>query len=109
MTRTKAETELSKAIRDNLEKLGFMVERIQSGSVKVQRGFMRLASAGTPDLCIIGLGWLEIKRPGQKLTEDQERWHDRARRAGAWVAVAESVSDAAAIALRWRSWKERAA
>ncbi len=99
----KSETKLSKAIREQLEKCGFMVERIQSGSVRVRGGRMQLASKGTPDLHLVGLnGWLEVKRPGEEPSEVQLRWHEQARGRGARVAVVESVWGAVQVASEWR-------
>ena len=38
--------------------------------------------------------WVEVKRPGGKLSPDQERLHAELRGSGAWVEVWESVDDA---------------
>src|SRR5262245_18672644 len=100
------ETELSRAIRRELERLGFMVERIQSGQHRVTGGYVHCASKGTPDLHLVGLGWLEVKRPGETVSEDQARWHARARRAGARVAVVDHVFQAVEIALMWKRENE---
>jgi hypothetical protein len=98
----KPETKLSRAIREQLTKCGFMVERIQSGKVKVRRGWMYLASKGTPDLHLVGLGWLEVKRPGEEPDDEQLRWHAQARGRGARVAVVHSVAEAVELARVWR-------
>jgi hypothetical protein len=105
-TPSKPETKLSKEIQDALSKLGFWSIRIQSGSVKVRRGYMSLAEPGTPDRYVIGYGWLEIKMPGKKLSGDQLAWHARARELGERVEVAESVPQAVDVVLGWRAERE---
>ncbi len=97
------ETQLSHAIQQALAKCGFMVERIQSGKVKVKRAWMQLASEGTPDLHVVGVGWLEVKVGKGKLSEAQECWHRRAIARGARVAVVRSVQEAVETVVEWRA------
>lgn len=92
--RRKPETQLQAAIVSALEQLGFHVERIQSGSHKVLRGYLHCASKGTPDLYVLGWGFLEIKMPGEKCTAEQFSWHARARDLGVRVVVVRSVAEA---------------
>lgn len=100
------ETQLSRSIQAALLRAGFWVIRVQSGMVKVRRGFMHLAPVGTPDLHIIGEGWIEVKVPGQELKPEQALWHEKARRLGVRVEVAESAKEAVETALRWRRERE---
>ena len=105
------ETQISKAIRDELKKQGWRVERVNAGMVKVAGGFMHLASKGTPDSLIMGyrnaacgcpvFGWLETKTPIGKLSEHQIAWHEWARGAGINVAVVRSVQDAVDAVNSW--------
>jgi hypothetical protein len=94
------ETALSRSIRMALERLGYWVERIQSGQVpalysgKVR--YIHCASPGTPDLLVIDAvpTWLEVKLPGAKLRPQQADWHRRAANKGVRVATVRSVADA---------------
>jgi hypothetical protein len=99
------ETDLSRAIQDALGKLGAMVERIQSGKVRVRGGYMHLASEGTPDLFVAfrgATGFLEVKtREGERRTAQAE-WHERAHKHGVRVAVVRSVEEALRTVMSWR-------
>jgi hypothetical protein len=90
------ETALSRSIRSALEKLGYWVERIQSGQVKVGQNFVHCASPGTPDLLVIAERptWLEVKTPGARLRPAQSDWHRRAANKGVRVATVRSVAEA---------------
>ncbi len=92
-----SETELSHAIQSGLKQGGFHVERIQTGKHRVKGGWLQCASPGTPDLYVLGFGWLEVKMPGEKPNEDQEAWHRRARLAGDRVEVVSSLAEALRI------------
>jgi hypothetical protein len=53
--------------------------------------------SGVPDLCIISGGrpyFLEVKRPGGRLSENQKSCHEQLRRAGAVVMTAAGVDEA---------------
>jgi hypothetical protein len=53
--------------------------------------------SGVPDLCIITGGrayFLELKRPGGKLSENQKSCHEKLRGAGATVMTAAGVDEA---------------
>lgn len=71
------------------------VWRCQSGRVRVRRGWMHLAPAGTPDV----VGWmrdgrflgLEVKKPGEKPTELQEQRRQEIIADGGVAAVVRSV------------------
>ena len=104
---SRAETELSREIQKALEKVGVWVIRIQSGVVKVRRGYMQLAPKGTPDLLLPAYGaFLEVKMPGEKPTKPQQEWHERARREGVRVEVVSSPAQAVNFALSWRAERE---
>lgn len=97
-----SETQLSRSIQRLLRAAGYLVVRVQAGG---QRGRLRLADEGTPDLytSLCGGIWLEVKRPDGKLTSAQKRWHETARAHGVRVEV---VRDVAIVA--WMIGQERA-
>jgi hypothetical protein len=101
-----SETELSKAIVDALWQVHRIEAiRVQSGRLKVARGWAHLAPAGTPDLLLAMYrqSWLEIKTCSGRLAVTQERRHNELRASGARVAVARSVRTALEIGGRWRA------
>ena len=102
------EGQIQAAVVEAIRSMGVMVERVQSGKVKVQGGWMRLASPGTPDLWT-SCGWLECKTAKGLLSDEQIAWHARARDAGVNVAVVRSAADAVRIVSLWRRQKGRAA
>ena len=100
---SKAETVLAAAIRDALNSLaGVLVWREQCGQVRVRRGYMHLAPAGTPDIVGHVNGRflaLEVKRPKGKERPEQLVFIEKARRAGCIVGVVRSVDEAVRIVL----------
>jgi hypothetical protein len=93
-----------RAIVRALESVGAWVIRVQSGGqIRVRRGRMQLAEAGTPDLHIVGLGWLEVKSATGKLTTEQRAWHQRAANLGVRVAVVQSTREAMETYLAWKA------
>lgn len=101
------ETPISKSARDLLTRAGFHVTRVQSGEVRVRRGYMHLAEKGTPDLLVEVLppvmGWLEVKRPDGPTREAQKIWHAKAKLRGCLVATFDEPKEALAIVQGWRS------
>jgi hypothetical protein len=70
----KAETGVQREIKAALEMAGYIVRRIHSGKVKVSGGWMQLAETGTPDLLVIGRGWMglcEVKTEDGELSPEQ--------------------------------------
>jgi len=97
------ETQLSKSIRDTLERAGFWVERIFSGSARVRGGFIHGASNGTPDLMVLDpFGFLEVKLPGKDLENDQVLWHVKAAGLGHRIATVRSEEQALRTVMGWR-------
>lgn len=94
------ETELSRRIREALQQLGYWVIRTQ---VKGRSGKRAVATGepGMPDLYLPGLGHLEVKMPGKKLSDKQCEWHIKASARGVRVATAWSVSEAITIVRSW--------
>ena len=74
------------------------VIRVQSGGLQVKRGFMNLAPKGTPDLLVVlprgRVAWIEVKRPGEDLTDAQSEWSDWAQAADHFHCVATSGQEA---------------
>ena len=100
----RGETRLSRAIQRALALAGFYVVRIQSGTAK--GGKMRLAPKGTPDLYVLGCGWLEVKTPATKPEPHQDQWRIRARKHGELVETVRSVTEAVAACQRMRACRE---
>ena len=97
------ETELSKRIAMALDVVGIWCIRIPAAQLRLGRRAIHVAEPGTPDLCLPSLGWLEVKTVAGRVSSEQQRWHDRARRLGVRVAVVRNVRDAVRTALEWRS------
>jgi hypothetical protein len=94
-----------------LNALPFCVaERMQSGTAR--GGKTRLATAGSPDIWAVMGGvpvLIECKRRGKKPTDVQSQYHDRARRAGAFVLVATNPGHAIDFYKRVMAGQEAAA
>lgn len=93
-TPSKPETVKQAGLVEALRKAGRFVFRIHSGQVKVRRGFMQLAPKGTPDLYVLGFGWMETKTDEGELSPEQLEMHARIRAAGERVAVVRSAKEA---------------
>ncbi|HEU4544434.1 MAG TPA: VRR-NUC domain-containing protein [Jiangellaceae bacterium] len=102
MSKFASEAALQRAVVKILESLGIWV--IRTG-VSVKRGKRGTQSGepGMPDLWT-PLGWIEVKLPGEKLSPDQEAWHNKARKHGhsVRVAVVRSVSVTLKVIESWK-------
>lgn len=97
-----SETKLQKSIVDELEKFGFWAWRVNAGTRA--SGRIKLAPVGTPDICVVSpSGWIEVKLPGNDLSDDQREWHARAKRFGVRVTTVWSVGEAVTVVNAWRS------
>lgn len=93
------ETALSRDIQRSLKRIGAVVIRIQSGTIRLPGRYMRLAERGTPDLFVAWRGtqlFLEVKDQGQ-VHGNQAAMHDALRANGARVEVVWSVAQALAF------------
>ena len=94
----KAETVIQKGILDALLGLGLIAVRLNSGSVRVKRGYLHLAPKGTPDLVVQlrdgRVGWVEVKTDEGKRTPEQAAFEVRARRDPCVYVLARSVNEA---------------
>jgi hypothetical protein len=85
------EKAIEAAIIRNLRELGLFVSK----NSQPQRV---LASAGTPDLTVLSARWklhlfVEVKKPGGRVSTAQAVWHREARAAGLNVVVAHSTEE----------------
>lgn len=102
-----SETQLSKSIRGALEAAGVWNQRVNSGKLLASSGgrsyMVQLAPKGTPDILVLSpYGWLEVKRPGEKLSADQVAWHARAERERVRSAVVHSIEEALMQVSLWK-------
>ena len=98
------ETQLQSAIQSALQRLGYVVLRLNSGSAR-RRGYrIRLCPEGTPDLLVLlragRVLWIEVKLPGESLSAAQDEWRHRAAREGHLVVVVHSAATAIAAVRR---------
>jgi hypothetical protein len=104
------ETEIVKAILEYLAVLGLPHRRMNTGAFKAtyngKTRFHRFGAPGMPDIlvCLPPLGrllWLEVKRPGEKITELQEHFMKEFRGAGALGYVVSSIEDVEDVISLW--------
>jgi Holliday junction resolvase len=72
------ESEIQRQIIEYLQLKGFLVFRMNAGTVRKGNHHIRLAPAGTPDLLCIRHGyqvWLEIKTSDGKTSAEQDDMH----------------------------------
>lgn len=99
MTETSIQTE----IRIELSRRGCFVQRTNSATLYTKDGRpVRIGIPGQSDLCGHRPGdgrafYIEIKRPGEKSRENQERFLRQMRDSGALAGVAHSVEEAVEI------------
>lgn len=104
MTKTpyiETEHAIQAAIQEYLLYRGFWVWRQNSGMARIKGAggkdrMIKLGAVGMPDLMAVKKGKLygfEIKRPGKKTTDIQERTHQELRDHGALIMVARSIED----------------
>lgn len=94
-----SESAISHSICQYLISNGFMVERIQSGTLRVGKRYVHCAGEGTPDLwtSMFGGCFIEVKAPTGRLSPAQKIWHDRARAHGVRVIVVRNVEEIKAL------------
>jgi len=91
------ETSLSAQIEDWLNARNIYNDRLQCGRVQTTRGhWMNLCKTGTPDRFAIIRGqivFIEVKKRGEKPSEEQHERHYELRESGAIVLVADSFDN----------------
>ena len=96
------ERDLQRAIVDALRKSGVWVVRTGVSMKRGKRG-TQSGEPGMPDLHLVGLrAWLEVKLPGEELSEEQVEWHEKAKLNGVPVDVATTVAEALLLASTWQ-------
>lgn len=102
---TRAESEIQTAILNAVNQLGGVYFwRTNSGAAGRGGYHVRLCPEGHPDLSGVVRGracFLEVKRPGEKASTVQERYHAELVRNGARVAVVTSASEALRVVAEW--------
>jgi hypothetical protein len=95
-----SETDLLRSIIKELTSAGYWVFRVNSGTRG--SGTVKLAPPGTPDICCVSPpGWIEVKLPGESLSEKQAEWHARAKGRGVRVGSVSGVSEAMVLVGTW--------
>jgi len=56
---------------------------------------IRIMNSNLPDVSSFILMWIEVKRPGGKVSVKQATWHQLAQKRGETVLVADSVEEVA--------------
>ena len=97
MTRYRSESALQAACLRGLLQLGFWAVR-RGPLNKNQIGW----ETGEPDIELRGLGFIELKQPGETLDPRQVKWHAKAKRRGVLVETVCNVEDCLMIAQLWR-------
>lgn len=85
------ERTIQRRIKLALERHGYIVWEMYLGS---RRGGQVWMTKGIPDLRVLGWGWIEVKRPGQEPSREQQDRHAEARLAGERVVVVTTVQAA---------------
>ncbi len=88
------QTRCLKWLRNN----GFFAFKLHLGGIKIGSRMVPNPAKGAPDIIAIKGGiffGIEVKKPGGRVAPHQKEWHDKARRFGAVIIVAYSVSQMA--------------
>lgn len=96
-----SETKIQAAIVKALKVARVWVIRTQSKGRTGKRS-IGTGEPGMPDLYLPGLGHLEVKAPGGKLSVEQVAWHARAARAGVRVATVTTTLEALQQVSLWQ-------
>lgn len=90
---------------------GVWAMRVNSGGRKVGKYFIHFAPEGTADIFCVADGqafFFEAKLPGERLSEEQQKFSERARRAGAaYFVVTDRVQPLREIE-QWREMRDAA-
>lgn len=90
------ETGVSASIAAYLDRRGIFHLRLNSGTIKTKNSFLHLCKNGTPDRLAIYRGvplFIEVKKLGANLSEEQVKVGAEIRAAGGSVIIAFGVSD----------------
>lgn len=98
-----AEHDIQSLILEALDRAGALAIRVNSGLVKLGGRHVRLAPKGTSDIIALYRGWylaIEVKRPGESLSDEQRAFLVDVEECGGKAVVAYSVEDVVS-ALAW--------
>lgn len=89
------EKQVQQQVKRLLHHLGFIVSDLSQPRASMQ-------TAGLPDLyCqhrrLKACFWVEVKRPGGKVSDNQQAWHENEHESGGTVYVVHSASEMADI------------
>jgi len=90
----KSEGRIQKEIVDYFSTAGFIVLRLNSGSLRVGSRTVHLCPPGTPDLLLIGNRvrlFIEVKKPGKKVSRVQREMIKKLKDFGNVVFIADSL------------------
>lgn len=94
------EGDLKAAVVTVLNQLGYLWFRMQSGRVRVKRGWLHLHKEGTGDILVFPLGrvcWVELKAKGQKTlkerVEAQAEFGNKVRAIGHEYQICETTDE----------------
>lgn len=90
------EADVKLAVQQWLERAGYFWLRIQSGKVRVKRGYMQLCPEGTADLVVFHDGktcWIEMKADKGKQKPSQMIFEAKAKAAGHSYIIARSLDE----------------
>lgn len=100
----KLESQIQKEITELLTKQGFWVIRNHTQGIKYTRGRGTNPNKGIPDLLAIKNGkffFIEVKKKGGSLSEEQKAWIKKAYDNGIVVHVVTSVEDVIDVFMPW--------
>lgn len=91
-----SEAQVKVEVQTWLEKAGYFWLRIQSGKVRVKRGFMQLCPKGTADIVVFHKGktfWIEMKTATGKQRPEQVTFQAKALTAGHGYLLARTLDE----------------
>jgi hypothetical protein len=97
MPKAEGELPIMKRIISTIQGMGIMCWRNHVGATNIGGRWQRFGEVGSPDLFCVVKGRLigiEVKRPGGKLSPEQEQWGKRLELAGGLFIVAMSTDEA---------------
>lgn len=90
------EAAIQRQVLDYLRLRRIPATRNQAGHVRVGSSWLNLGAAGWPDIIACWRGHflgIEVKRPGEQPSEEQQRVHEELAAAGAIILIVHSIED----------------
>jgi len=93
----KSETEIQREILDYLKLRNIPVNRNNAGKIKIGSRYINLGKSGWPDIIAVHKGFLgiEVKKPGEDLSDKQKEVKQNIERAGGMVIKISSIEELA--------------